>query len=61
MRKEYEFLRKSPGLYCKLVNRIVQGNTVIDHEEIWAGERRFYGVAVYQVERGKIKTVRFYQ
>ncbi|RYF82422.1 MAG: steroid delta-isomerase [Chitinophagaceae bacterium] len=62
MRKQYSFLNNIRTLYCNLLNRIVQGNLVIDHEEIWAeGGQRFYGVAIYQVENGKIKRVWFPQ
>ncbi|MBI3231943.1 MAG: amidohydrolase family protein [Candidatus Doudnabacteria bacterium] len=62
MRKDYIFITRMPGLYCKLVNRIVQGNTVIDHEEIWFSnkpENLQYGVAIYVVEKGKISRVYF--
>jgi imidazolonepropionase-like amidohydrolase len=62
MRKDYIFITRMPGLYCKLVNRIVQGNTVIDHEEIWFSnkpENLQYGVAIYVVEKGKISKVYF--
>lgn len=60
MRKQYEFIRHTPGLYCRLVNRIVQGNMVIDHEEIWTkGRKPFYGVAIYVIENGKISKVYF--
>ncbi|HEV7779688.1 MAG TPA: amidohydrolase family protein [Chitinophagaceae bacterium] len=62
MRKEYVFITKNPNLYCKLINRIVQGNTVIDHEEIWvspAPAKLFYGAAVYVTEKGKIIKVYF--
>ncbi|MEO7443989.1 MAG: amidohydrolase family protein, partial [Ferruginibacter sp.] len=39
MRKNYEFIEKVPTLHCRLVNRIVEGNMVIDHEEVKAGGR----------------------
>jgi hypothetical protein len=62
MRKSYEFVTKTPKLYCRLLNRIVQGNTVIDHEEVWGfGNRPFYGVAIYVIEKGKIAKVYFPQ
>lgn len=64
MRKEYQFLKHTPGLYCRLLNRIVQGNTVIDHEEIWLGESAKnlqYGIAIYTIEKGKIQKVQFIQ
>lgn len=60
MRRNYTFITRTPGLYCRLLNRIVEGNTVIDHEEIWiAGRKPFYGIAVYIVENGKISKVYF--
>lgn len=62
MRKEYIFITKTPYLYCKLVNRIVSGNTVIDHEEIWTRPDPVnlqYGVAIYVIENGKISKVYF--
>lgn len=60
MRKRYGFLSNIGVLYCNLLNRIVQGAVVIDHEEIWAaGGRRFYGVAIYETNNGKITKVWF--
>lgn len=60
MRKSYEFITKTPKLYCKLLNRVVEGNMVIDHEEVWGfGEKPFYGVAIYVIEKGKIAKVYF--
>ena len=35
MRKDYQFVTETPGLYCRLVNRIIEGNLVINHEEVW--------------------------
>ncbi len=34
MRKDYLFITKVPQLYCRLKNRVVQGNMIIDHEEV---------------------------
>ena len=62
MRKEYQFITRMPHLYCRLVNRIAIGNTVIDHEEIWNKPEPVnlrYGVAVYVIEKGKITRVYF--
>ncbi|PZR28539.1 MAG: amidohydrolase [Citrobacter freundii] len=60
MRKNYQFVTRTPGLYCRLLNRIVQGNMVIDHEEIYiTGRAPFRGVAVYVIEKGKIAKVYF--
>ncbi len=62
MRKDYSFITKMPQLYCHLLNRIVSGNTVIDHEEIWSSpkpENLFYGAVIYVIEKGKISRVYF--
>ncbi|HEY1115658.1 MAG TPA: amidohydrolase family protein [Chitinophagaceae bacterium] len=60
MRKAYEFVEKTPELYCRLLNRIVQGNTVIDHEEVYGKDGQVvYAVAVYKVYNGKIRQVYF--
>jgi hypothetical protein len=60
MRKAYQFFNNTPRLYCRLLNRIVQGNKVIDHEEVWGfGPKPFYGIAVYEIVGGKIAKVHF--
>lgn len=62
MRKEYLFITTMPHLYCRLINRITIGNTVIDHEEIWSKPEPVnlqYGVAVYVIDKGKIIRVYF--
>ncbi|MBK7561266.1 MAG: amidohydrolase family protein [Chitinophagaceae bacterium] len=62
MRKAYQFITQTPGLYCRLVNRIVQGNMVIDEEEVWGfGDKPVHAVAMYLVEKGKIRKVYFKQ
>ena len=62
MRKAYQFVTQTPGLYCRLVNRIVQGNMVIDHEEVCGfGDKPVHAVAMYLVEKGKIRKVYFKQ
>ena len=60
MRKAYQFVENTPELYCRLLNRIVQGNTVIDHEEVYGkGGQVVYAIAVYRIENGKIRQVTF--
>lgn len=60
MRINYQFIKATPGLHCKLLNRIVEGNTVIDHEEIYVkGRKPFRGVAIYTIEKGRITKVYF--
>jgi hypothetical protein len=62
MRKSYGFVETTPKLYCRLINRIVQGNMVIDHEEVWGfGDQPFYGLAIYEVKDGRIRKVYFPQ
>ncbi|MEL7534416.1 MAG: amidohydrolase family protein [Bacteroidota bacterium] len=53
----------TPELHCELVNRIVLGNTVIDHENVtgFSNGRIIKAVAIYTVENGKISVVRFVQ
>ncbi len=60
MRKDYDFITKTPKLFCKLLNRIVQGNMVVDHQEVHGfGNKPFYEIAIYFVEKGKITKVYF--
>lgn len=60
MRKGYIFITQTPKLYCRLQNRVVQGNMVIDHEEVWFGAPKpAYAVAIYIIEKGKIAKVYF--
>ena len=62
MRKDYEFITKVPKLYCKVQERIIQGNMVIDHEEVSGfAPKPLYAVAIYVIEFGKISKVYFKQ
>lgn len=67
--KGIEFLREnyktlfsdSPNLHCEILNRIVLGNTVIDHEKV-SGVRDlepFEAIAIYKIENSKISKVYF--
>ncbi len=53
------------SLHCTLLNRIVSGNTVIDHEKLSFRRRGLDGVnsseaiAIYKIEGDKIVEVRF--
>ena len=50
-----------PGLRAEVVNRIVLGNKVIDHERVYGvRERPYEVVAVYEVADGLIRTVWFF-
>ncbi len=50
-----------PDLHARLVNRIVSGNFVVDHEDITGlPQGRLSAVAVCEVVDGRIRTVWFY-
>jgi len=50
-----------PDLHARLVNRIVSGNIVVDHEDITGlPEGGRSAIAVYEVVEGRIRTVWFY-
>ncbi len=63
MRKNYQFIEQTPDLHCELVNRIVEGNTVIDHELVTVSKDKptFNAVAIYKIKDGKIAAVYFIQ
>lgn len=62
MRPDYLFITQTPGLYCHIQKRIVQGNMVIDHEEVtWKGGKPLHAIAIYVIEKGKIVKVYFRQ
>jgi len=50
-----------PALHAELVQRIVAGDTVVDHERVSGLEGGpMEAVAVYRVEQGRIRAVWFY-
>ena len=60
MRARYSsFFDSTPDLYCKLVNRIILGNKVIDEESVTANGMQFQAIAIYEIEGGKITKVTF--
>lgn len=59
MRKAYDFFSRVPNLYCQIENRMVFKAFVIDKEKVRIGKNTVYGVAIYEVENGKIKRVTF--
>jgi len=62
MRKEYLWVEKDSSIHCQITNRIVQGNTIIDHEHItYGGSNAMNGTVIYKVEGNKIKKVFFLQ
>lgn len=52
---------RTPDLHCRLVNRIVMGNTVIDQEEVTINksEPPVKAIAIYKIKDGKIAEVYF--
>ncbi len=48
-------------LHCEVINRMVLGNKVIDHEKItgFVKDDYFYAIAIYTIEANKIAEVRF--
>ncbi|NEM99315.1 nuclear transport factor 2 family protein [Pontibacter burrus] len=62
MRKRYgQKFAETPDLHCELVNRIVSGNVVIDHERVQTDKNkpRIEAIAVYRIREGKIYEVTF--
>ncbi len=61
IRKGYtNFFLNNEKLKCVIVERIIQGSTIIDKENITVSDQRhFENVAIYKVENGKILTVYF--
>jgi len=50
-----------PNLHATVVNRMVVGNTVVDHEHIVGIQDKLVeAIAVYRVEGGLIRTAWFY-
>ena len=63
MRERYGQLFKDERLHATIVNRIVMGNTVVDHERVRVtlpqGPGTVEAVAIYEVRGGKITAVWF--
>jgi hypothetical protein len=60
MRKTYgRLFDREPDRKARIAKRIVQGDYVIDHEEVSGGGREFKAVAIYQVKDDKIVSVWF--
>ncbi len=60
MRKRYgPMFSNLKKLHCKIVDRIVLNNTVIDHEYVTADDRAIQAIAIYEVKDGKIVKVTF--
>jgi imidazolonepropionase-like amidohydrolase len=63
MRPDYAgMFERVKALHCKLVNRVVEGNTVIDQESVTGfGPNAFKAIAIYKISKGKIQQVYFIQ
>ncbi|PRY12785.1 hypothetical protein CLV24_107158 [Pontibacter ummariensis] len=62
LRERYgKMFANTPDLHCEVVNRIVAGNVVIDHEKVQRqkGQPRFDAIAVYRVKNNEIVEVTF--
>jgi hypothetical protein len=61
MREQYsKMFQGIKELHCQLVNRIVHGNTVIDHERVSGfGPKPVEAIAIYKIRDGKIVEVYF--
>jgi hypothetical protein len=61
LRENYRARFSSPNLHATIVNRIVLGNKVIDHERVVGiNEMPVEALAVYQVDDGRIRAVWFF-
>jgi hypothetical protein len=50
-----------PNLHARVVNRMVSGDVVVDHEEVTGiGDALVHAIAVYKVVEGRIRTVWFF-
>lgn len=63
LRERYGKLFKDERLHAKIVNRIVMGNTVVNHERVRLtlpqGPATLEAIAIYEVRDGKITAVWF--
>ncbi|MFD2513492.1 nuclear transport factor 2 family protein [Pontibacter locisalis] len=62
LRKRYgAMFAATPDLHCEVVNRIIAGDVVIDHEKVQRvkDKPRTDAIAVYRVKDGKIVEVTF--
>src|SRR5438046_2017725 len=61
LREVYRNRFRSAGLHAEIVNRIVLGNKIIDHERVVGIEENpVEALAVYEVAGGLIQTVWFF-
>ncbi len=62
IKARYDFLHSSPNLYCRILNRIVVEDMIIDHEEVFfeGADKPYYAIAMYYVKEGRIRKMFFY-
>lgn len=55
------FFKAAPNLHCKIINRVVNGNIVIDKERVsgYPDGKTIETLAIYEIENGKIARVYF--
>jgi imidazolonepropionase-like amidohydrolase len=63
MRKVYtDLFQQVPQLHAESLNRIVQGNVIVDHESVSGfGNKPVRAIAIYTISKGKIQKVEFIQ
>jgi hypothetical protein len=60
LRRDYaEYFARVRELHCELVNRMVLGDRVLDHERVSGDGEPFEAVAIYEVRDGLIRKVWF--
>ncbi len=53
------FFANTPDLYCNIKNRLVNGNIVVDQEEVLINGKTINAVAIYEIENNEIVKVTF--
>jgi hypothetical protein len=62
MRRGYEsFFTENPGAQCEVQQRMIMGNTIIDHEKIsnLAKGNILEAMVIFKIEKGKINRIYF--
>jgi hypothetical protein len=62
MRRGYEsFFTENPGAQCEVQQRMIMGNTIIDHEKIFnlAKGNILEAMVIFKIEKGKIHRIYF--
>jgi imidazolonepropionase-like amidohydrolase len=62
MRKAYQFITLLPELHCEIQKRIIRDNVIIDYEKITGAKKHpIEAIAIYIIEKNKIRKVYFIQ